>query len=239
MPSINGVTGVPHAAEPALTGLASWLCAGDLGLIMNKTIKLEWHRLNNSRTRCLRITQKEEKQVGALAWAGHGLCMARWAGSKPGITARSAADCALDISRAGCYQLSWQLKLCRGNDVSSQLAGSKALAPAQAVETQSLVRPRARRCARSYRCATRRWRRARMAPSSPTAPLKEAAERLQGLAGQYDNMQKQLVEQASRPRSSTCLGAAIGWAPTYICFLGSSRPLAAILWPSSGHLADC
>ena len=30
---------------------------------MNKTIKLEWHRLNNSRTRCLRITQKEEKQV--------------------------------------------------------------------------------------------------------------------------------------------------------------------------------
>ena len=37
--------------------------AADLGLIMNKTIKLEWHRLNNSRTRCLRITQKEEKQV--------------------------------------------------------------------------------------------------------------------------------------------------------------------------------
>ena len=33
-------------------------CAGDLGLILDKTVKLEWHRTNNTRTRCLRITQK-------------------------------------------------------------------------------------------------------------------------------------------------------------------------------------
>jgi hypothetical protein len=33
------------------------LAAEDLGLIMDKTIKLEWHKLANTRTRCLRITQ--------------------------------------------------------------------------------------------------------------------------------------------------------------------------------------
>eukprot|EP00798_Chlamydomonas_sp_ICE-L_P022047 gene22047-29111_t len=37
--------------------------ARDLGLEMNKTIKLEWHKASNHRTRCLRITQKEEKAV--------------------------------------------------------------------------------------------------------------------------------------------------------------------------------
>ena len=37
--------------------------ASDLGLVMDKTIKLEWHTANNTRTRCLRITQKEEKTV--------------------------------------------------------------------------------------------------------------------------------------------------------------------------------
>ena len=31
--------------------------AEDLGLIMDKTVKLEWHKLSNTRTRCLRITQ--------------------------------------------------------------------------------------------------------------------------------------------------------------------------------------
>lgn len=35
----------------------AWV-AGDLGLILDKTVKLEWHRTNNMRTRCLRITQK-------------------------------------------------------------------------------------------------------------------------------------------------------------------------------------
>lgn len=39
--------------------------AKDLGLVMDKSIKLEWHKASNSRTRCLRITQKEEKLVRA------------------------------------------------------------------------------------------------------------------------------------------------------------------------------
>ncbi|KAG2424130.1 hypothetical protein HXX76_014804 [Chlamydomonas incerta] len=37
--------------------------ARDLGLELGKTIKLEWHKAANSRSRCLRITQKEEKNV--------------------------------------------------------------------------------------------------------------------------------------------------------------------------------
>jgi DNA mismatch repair protein MSH2 len=31
--------------------------------VLDKTIKLEWHKAANTRTRCLRITQKEEKAV--------------------------------------------------------------------------------------------------------------------------------------------------------------------------------
>ena len=37
--------------------------AGDLGLELGKTVKLEWHKAANTRLRCLRITSKEEKAV--------------------------------------------------------------------------------------------------------------------------------------------------------------------------------
>ena len=37
--------------------------AKDLGLVLDKSLKLEWHKAANTRTRCLRITQKEEKAV--------------------------------------------------------------------------------------------------------------------------------------------------------------------------------
>ncbi|KAI8110889.1 hypothetical protein M9434_004463 [Picochlorum sp. BPE23] len=37
--------------------------AQDLGLVLDKTIKLEWHKVSNQKTRCLRITAKEEKSV--------------------------------------------------------------------------------------------------------------------------------------------------------------------------------
>ena len=36
-------------------------------------------------------------------------------------------------------------------------------------------------------------------------PLKEAAERLQNLSGQYDDMQKQLVEQVTAPTPVLCV----------------------------------
>ncbi|KAH7624522.1 hypothetical protein Ndes2526B_g00726 [Nannochloris sp. 'desiccata'] len=37
--------------------------ASDLGLVLDKTIKLEWHKQANQRLRCLRITAKEERVV--------------------------------------------------------------------------------------------------------------------------------------------------------------------------------
>ena len=37
--------------------------ADDLGLVLEKTVKLEWHKSSNQRLRCLRITAKEEKAV--------------------------------------------------------------------------------------------------------------------------------------------------------------------------------
>lgn len=86
--------------------------AGDLGLILDKTVKLEWHRTNNTRTRCLRITQKEEKLVRKKLQAKYMILETRKDGTK--FTNR---------------------------------------------------------------------------------PMREAAERLLNLAGQYDDMQKQLVEQ--------------------------------------------
>lgn len=37
--------------------------AKDLGLVLDKTLKLEWHKASNQRLRCLRITAKEERAV--------------------------------------------------------------------------------------------------------------------------------------------------------------------------------
>lgn len=60
----------PHANPKAHTPFIptqplppSQAVAKDLGLVLDKTIKLEWHKAANTRTRCLRITQKEEKAV--------------------------------------------------------------------------------------------------------------------------------------------------------------------------------
>lgn len=42
---------------------AAEAAADDLGLVLDKSIKLEWHKVSNQKTRCLRITAKEEKGV--------------------------------------------------------------------------------------------------------------------------------------------------------------------------------
>jgi DNA mismatch repair protein MSH2 len=52
-------------AVEADVAAAAAAAARDLGLALDKTIKLEWHRAANTRTRCLRITQKEERAVRA------------------------------------------------------------------------------------------------------------------------------------------------------------------------------
>lgn len=51
-----------EAIEGEIATLAA-AAAKDLGLVLDKTLKLEWHKVANSRARCLRITQKEEKVV--------------------------------------------------------------------------------------------------------------------------------------------------------------------------------
>lgn len=56
--------------------------AADLGLVADKTIKLEWHKAANTRTRCLRITQKEEKTVRKKLQAKYLLLETRKDGTK-------------------------------------------------------------------------------------------------------------------------------------------------------------
>jgi len=66
--------------------------AGDLGLVFDKTIKLEWHKVNNSRTRCMRITAKEEKQARKKLSAKYLLLETRKDGTK--FTNRALKDAA-------------------------------------------------------------------------------------------------------------------------------------------------
>ncbi|KAG1666042.1 hypothetical protein FOA52_006916 [Chlamydomonas sp. UWO 241] len=56
--------------------------ARDLGLELGKTIKLEWHKYANTRARCLRITQKEEKIVRAKLNSRYKTIEARKDGTK-------------------------------------------------------------------------------------------------------------------------------------------------------------
>ncbi|GFH06639.1 DNA mismatch repair protein MSH2, partial [Haematococcus lacustris] len=49
-------------AETAISRLAADTAA-DLGLALDKQLKLEWHKVANTSTRCMRITQKDEKTV--------------------------------------------------------------------------------------------------------------------------------------------------------------------------------
>lgn len=48
--------------EGQLADLAA-AAAKDLGLVLDKTLKMDWHKQGNQRLRCLRITAKEEKIV--------------------------------------------------------------------------------------------------------------------------------------------------------------------------------
>jgi len=67
--------------EAEIDGLAA-AAASDLGLQLDKTIKLEWHKYANTRTRCLRITQKEEKAVRGKLNAKYKTIEARKDGTK-------------------------------------------------------------------------------------------------------------------------------------------------------------
>lgn len=69
------------AVESRIDALAQE-AANDLKLVLDKTIKLEWHRANNVRTRCLRITQKEERAVRSKLQARYSVIETRKDGTK-------------------------------------------------------------------------------------------------------------------------------------------------------------
>lgn len=65
-PQYSEELGELQEQKAALEGRVEQLAgaiAADLGLQLDKTLKLEWHRTNNQKSRCVRITQKEERAV--------------------------------------------------------------------------------------------------------------------------------------------------------------------------------
>eukprot|EP00775_Hariotina_reticulata_P005551 gene5551-5787_t len=87
-----------ESVEAEITDLAA-AAAKDLGLVLDKTIKLEWHKVANSRTRCLRITQKEEKVVRSKLSARYLLLETRKDGTKfTNRALKEAAERQQDIS---------------------------------------------------------------------------------------------------------------------------------------------
>lgn len=75
--------------------------AKDLGLVLDKTVKLEWHKAANARTRCLRITQKEEKTVRARLQAKCARAHARAARGVMRAQSRGRVGVRKDVKQAG------------------------------------------------------------------------------------------------------------------------------------------
>ncbi|KAL6763329.1 DNA mismatch repair protein [Haematococcus lacustris] len=59
---LQALAATKAVAETAISRLAADTAA-DLGLALDKQLKLEWHKVANTSTRCMRITQKDEKTV--------------------------------------------------------------------------------------------------------------------------------------------------------------------------------
>jgi hypothetical protein len=57
LPLLHFAICILSSRKENVTNRSICVLADDLGLIMDKTIKLEWHKVANTRTRCLRITQ--------------------------------------------------------------------------------------------------------------------------------------------------------------------------------------
>ena len=73
----------PKIMHSVYASVNCMLVAEDLGLIMDKTVKLEWHKLSNTRTRCLRITQ-----VRAVHCVGDTACLVLTASECPPARAK-------------------------------------------------------------------------------------------------------------------------------------------------------
>ncbi|GLI63268.1 hypothetical protein VaNZ11_006172 [Volvox africanus] len=94
--------------EDEITELAQ-SAAGDLGLILDKTLKLEWHKAAHVRTRCLRITQKEEKNVRSKLQAKYMVIETRKDGTK--FTSRALKNAAERLNAISGEYLALQAEL--------------------------------------------------------------------------------------------------------------------------------
>jgi DNA mismatch repair protein MSH2 len=88
---------------------AAEAAANDLGLILDKTIKLEWHKVSNQKIRCLRITAKEEKSVRKKLQAKYIELETRKDGVK--FTSRHLRSAAEELQRLSSEYNSKQAKL--------------------------------------------------------------------------------------------------------------------------------
>jgi len=70
-PELEAVAERKDAIEAEVLAAAA-SAARDLGLTLEKNIKLEWHRFGGQRTRCLRVTAKEEKACRKQLNDSHG-----------------------------------------------------------------------------------------------------------------------------------------------------------------------
>eukprot|EP00879_Flechtneria_rotunda_P026226 GHRR01027950.1.p1 GENE.GHRR01027950.1~~GHRR01027950.1.p1 ORF type:complete len:833 (+),score=345.51 GHRR01027950.1:1176-3674(+) len=97
-PRLQALREEKESVEAEIADLAA-AAAKDLGLVLDKTIKLEWHKALNTRTRCLRITQKEERAVRTKLNAKYMLLETRKDGTKfTNRALKEAAEQQADIS---------------------------------------------------------------------------------------------------------------------------------------------
>ncbi|KAF8073199.1 MUS1 [Scenedesmus sp. PABB004] len=97
-PRLQSLRAEKEEAEAEIARLAA-AAAKDLGLVLDKTLKLEWHKAAHARSRCLRITQKEEKAVRAKLNARYILLETRKDGTKfTNRALKEAAEAQADVS---------------------------------------------------------------------------------------------------------------------------------------------
>ncbi|GLC60185.1 hypothetical protein PLESTB_001582900 [Pleodorina starrii] len=107
-PRLGSLAEAKQEVEEEIADLAQ-SAADDLGLTLDKTIKLEWHRAANTRTRCLRITQKEEKNVRGKLQSKYVVIETRKDGTK--FTNRGLRDAAERLNAAAGQYLVLQGEL--------------------------------------------------------------------------------------------------------------------------------
>ena len=97
--------------EASIASLAEDV-ADDLGLLLDKDVKLEWHRFSNTRTRCLRVTSSKERSVRTRLEAKYVVLETRKDGTK--FTTRKLRQEADRLTKADKAYEDMQAELVRG-----------------------------------------------------------------------------------------------------------------------------